>query len=61
MIKGIEKDIIHKLGETVSPLKRPQASLDELLQFVKGPAFPAGEIDFWLVGYVVFLIFKIWK
>ena len=44
MLKGIEKDIIHKLGETVSPLKRPQASLDELLQFVKGPAFSTGGI-----------------
>ncbi|MBM6762789.1 hypothetical protein [Ligilactobacillus agilis] len=53
MLKGIEKDIIHKLGKTVSPLKRPQASLDELLQFVKGPAFSTGGIYFWLVGYVV--------
>ena len=58
MLKGIEKDTIHKLGETVvaiiSPLKRPQASHDELLQFVKGSAFSTGGIYFWLVGYVVF-------
>lgn len=57
MLKGIEKDTIHKLGETVaaiiSSLKRPQASLDELLRFVKGPAFSTGGIYFWLVGYVV--------
>ena len=47
----------HNLGETVaaiiSSLKRPQASLDELLQFVKGSAFSTGEIYFWLVDYVV--------